>query len=239
MKTESEPRRDQHAAPGQQVLVWDLPVRVFHWLIVLCFAGAWLTSESEQWRLLHVTLGYTMGILVAFRLVWGVVGTRYARFANFVRGPSSVASYLGSLLRGQPRHYIGHNPAGAVAILALLGLAAAVVASGWATYSEVGGEAFEEVHEAVASVMLAVVGVHIAGVLAGSWLHRENLVRSMITGRKAAAPDSGISRPRRAVAGLLIAGLLAFWWLQWENAPAANADGSPPARHGQHHGDDD
>lgn len=242
MKIQSESRRDQEAAaaPGQQLLVWDLPVRVFHWLIVLCFAGAWLTSEGEEWRLVHVTLGYTMAILVAFRILWGFVGTRYARFSSFVRGPSCVARYVGALLRGRPQHYTGHNPAGAVAIVAMLGLAAAVVVSGWATYATAAGEAFEEVHEAIASVMLAVVGVHIAGVLAASWLHRENLVRSMITGRKPAAPGAGITRPRRAVAGLLAAAILAFWWQQWENGTAADAvNGSPAARHAQQRGDHD
>ena len=75
-------------ASSRKVLVWDAPVRVFHWLMVASFAGAYLTAESERWRLLHVTLGYTMAGLVAFRIVWGLVGTRHARFASFVRGQS-------------------------------------------------------------------------------------------------------------------------------------------------------
>ena len=99
-------------------LVWDVPVRVFHWLLVLCFAGAWLTAESEHWRLVHVTLGYTMAGLVAFRVLWGLVGTRYARFASFVRGPSAVLGYLKSLIGRHPEHHTGHNPAGALAIVA-------------------------------------------------------------------------------------------------------------------------
>ena len=94
-------------------LVWDLPVRLFHWLLVLCFAGAWLTAESEHWRLVHVTLGYTMAALVAFRIVWGLLGTRYARFSSFVRGPSAVLAYLRSLSGPKPEHHTGHNPAGA------------------------------------------------------------------------------------------------------------------------------
>ena len=88
-----------------KIKVWDAPVRVFHWLMVLSFAGAYLSAESERWRLLHVTLGYTFGGLVAFRLVWGLVGTRYARFANFVRGPQAVLTYLRSLRKGQPQHH--------------------------------------------------------------------------------------------------------------------------------------
>ena len=79
---------DRRGTAGRRVLVWDAPVRVFHWLMVLSFAGAYLTAESERWRLLHVTLGYTMAGLVVFRMLWGLVGTRHARFASFVRGPA-------------------------------------------------------------------------------------------------------------------------------------------------------
>ena len=92
-----------HPAKSEQVLVWDAPVRAFHWLMVLCFTGAYLTSESEAWRLIHVTLGYTMAGLVASRLVWGLIGTRYARFTSFVRGPQAVAHYVRTLLRQLPR----------------------------------------------------------------------------------------------------------------------------------------
>ncbi|HAN54929.1 MAG TPA: cytochrome B, partial [Betaproteobacteria bacterium] len=160
--------------PGtRKILVWDVPVRVFHWLMVLSFAGAYLTAESERWRLLHVSLGYTMAGLVGFRIVWGLMGTRYARFSTFVRGPKAVARYLGAMLRGQPEHHTGHNPAGALAIVALLGLTLVVTASGWATYNDIAGDWLEEVHEAAANVMLAVIGVHVAGVLLSSWLHRE------------------------------------------------------------------
>ena len=173
-----------------KILVWDAPVRVFHWLLVLSFAGAYLTAESERWRLVHVSLGYTMGGLVAFRILWGLLGTRYARFANFVRGPAAVMRYGRALLRGQPEHHVGHNPAGAVAIVLLLLLSMALVASGWAIYNEVGGDWLEELHEVAANVMLAVVGVHVAGVVLASWLHRENLVRAMVTGKKEGPPTS-------------------------------------------------
>jgi cytochrome b len=204
----------------RKVLVWDAPVRVFHWLMVLSFAGAWLTAEREGWELVHVTLGYTMAGLVAFRLVWGLVGTRYARFTEFVRGPGSVARYLGGIARGQPAHYTGHNPAGAVAILAMLILTLIVTASGWASYRDLAGEQLEELHEAAANVMLVVVGIHIVGVLAGSWLHRENLVGAMISGRKHGRPEDGVRRAWRSVAAILLLAVLGFWWFQWQGAPA-------------------
>ena len=242
MSTMSESRADAAvgAAVRRPVLVWDAPVRVFHWLMVLSFAGAYLTAESERWRLLHVTLGYTVAGLVAFRLIWGVMGTRYARFSSFVRGPKHVARYLGALLRGKPEHHTGHNPAGALAIVALLALALAVTASGWGTYNDMSGEWLEEVHEAAANLMLALVGVHIFAVLLSTWLHKENLVRAMITGRKSGLPEDGVRRAWRTVAMLMLAAVLSFWWLQWQDAPSASGLTSQPiaAKTGGHHDDD-
>jgi cytochrome b len=172
-------------APGPAtVKVWDVLVRIFHWSFAACFAGAWLTAESERWRDVHVMLGYTMLGLVAFRLVWGFAGPRHARFTSFVRGPAAIARYLRSLLSARPEHHLGHNPAGAVAIVLLLGLAVLAGASGWAVFNGLGGEWLEEAHEFLAGSMLAVVGVHLAGVAVSSWLHRENLVAAMLTGRK-------------------------------------------------------
>lgn len=231
MNTTSESRAEapHDAAARHPVLVWDAPVRVFHWLMVLSFAGAYVTAESERWRLLHVTLGYTLAGLVVFRIIWGLVGTRYARFSNFVRGPQAVARYLGAMLRRQPEHHVGHNPAGALAILALLGLALALAMSGWAVYNDLAGEWLEEVHETVANLMLALVCVHVAAVVLSSWLHRENLVRAMISGRKPGSPDEGIRRAWRTVAVLMLVAVLGFWWWQWQNAPSASALAGRPA----------
>ncbi|MBX3603685.1 MAG: cytochrome b/b6 domain-containing protein [Piscinibacter sp.] len=223
------------------VLVWDAPVRVFHWLLVASFAGAWLTAESERWRLVHVTLGYTVGGLLLFRLLWGLIGTPPARFANFVRGPQAAWRYLRSLTGPRPEHHTGHNPAGALAIVALLLLIGVTVATGWAAYSELGGEWLEEWHEGAANALLAVVVVHLLGVFVGSWVHRENLVRSMLTGRKKAVPDAGIRRAHGALAAVLLAAVLGFWWLQWQSAPAAGAaqsEGVSAAR-AKHHDEDD
>jgi len=230
----SRAERATQNEPAARVLVWDAPVRVFHWLMVLSFAGAYLTAESERWRLVHVTLGYTMAALVLFRLVWGLIGTRHARFVSFVRGPAAVKRYLAALLRGKPEHYTGHNPAGALAIVALLGAALVVTAAGWATYNELGGEWLEEAHEVAANAMLALVGVHIGGVVVSSLLHKENLVGAMISGRKTTRPGDAIRRAWRGVAALLLAAVLGFWWWQWQQAPSAgNADA--PAAHSHRH----
>ena len=240
MNTASASRADAQPAAPARVLVWDAPVRVFHWLLVLSFAGAWLTAESERWRMLHVTLGYTMAGLVAFRVLWGLVGTRHARFTDFVRGPAAVAAYLKSLLRGRPEHHAGHNPAGALAIVALLLLAVAVPATGWALFNDMGGEWLEDVHEGVANAMLALVAVHVAAVALSSWLHRENLVAAMITGRKSAPGEEAIRGTWRSVAALMLVAVMGFWWLQWQAAPGEGLlAGSRGAWSTIEHDDDD
>lgn len=113
----------------------------------------------------------------------------HARFASFAFGPRRVAAYLRSLLTGRPHHHLGHNPAGSWVIFALLALGAAGALSGYALHQEIGGEALEDLHEGLAEAMLAVVLVHLAGVVASSLIHRENLVRAMVTGRKRAPRD--------------------------------------------------
>jgi cytochrome b len=236
----AEPTVDEPCVdrPGRKVLVWDAPVRVFHWLMVLSFAGAYLSAESERWRLLHVTLGYTMAGLVAFRLVWGLMGTRHARFASFVRGPAAVLRYLRSLGAGRPEHHPGHNPAGALAIVGLLALTAVVTAAGWATFNDLGGKGAEAVHEAAANLMLALVGVHVAGVVLSSWLHRDNLVGAMVTGRKTGLPHDGVRSAWRSVAALMLLAVLGFWWSQWQGAPAT-LGGPVGTVSAQSHGHDD
>jgi cytochrome b len=221
MSATSALRAEEPAAPigntalVKSVLVWDAPVRVFHWLMVLCFAGAYLTSESETWRLLHVTLGYTMAGLVAFRIIWGFVGTRYARFSSFVRGPRVVAAYLRSLLTRKPEHHVGHNPAGAIAIVGMLALTAAIATTGWATYNESAGEWVAELHEVIANGMLLLIGLHIAAVVVSGWLHKENLARAMLTGRKNGTISQGIPSAWRGAAALILTAVAGFWFLQW------------------------
>ncbi|MGE0386069.1 MAG: cytochrome b/b6 domain-containing protein [Gammaproteobacteria bacterium] len=228
-----------------RILVWDLPVRLFHWLLVACFAGAWLTSESERWRDVHAMLGYTLLGLIAFRVAWGFAGTRYARFSQFLAGPAAVRDYLFGLVRGSGAHHIGHNPAGAVAIVLLLGLGVLVGLSGWATFNDLGGDFVEEVHEVLASGMLAVVVVHVAGVAASSLLHRENLVRAMVDGHKQGEAAEGIRGARPLIAAAMVAAVVAFWtgadWSGGGTGPAAAAIESlpHPTPHGRPHREDD
>ncbi|CAK0755646.1 Cytochrome B [Gammaproteobacteria bacterium] len=206
--------------PASAILVWDVPVRVFHWMMVLSFVVAYVTAESEYWRLAHITAGYTMGGLVCFRLIWGLVGTHYARFSNFVKGPAVVTRYLCSLFSGQPEHHVGHNPAGALSILGLLGLTLMTVTTGWFLYnSPEGSEWWEDIHEIIANVMLSLIGLHILGVVTGSRAHGENLTISMITGFKRGQSTDGISRPYLVLGILLLLVVLGFWGYQWQFAP--------------------
>jgi len=198
----------------QKVLIWDWPVRIGHWLMAGGFCLAWLTAESESWRLVHVLAGATVFAVATFRLVWGFIGSRHARFEDFVGGPDSVRRYLVSLLRLRPDHHAGHNPAGGLAIVLLLLLGILSSLSGWMIYNDLGGHWLEELHEGLAATMLAVVLVHLAGVAAGSLLHHENLVAAMFTGRKQALPGEAIASVRPLAALFLLAWVaLASWWL--------------------------
>jgi cytochrome b len=166
-------------------------------------------------------LGYTAFGLVGFRLLWGVVGTRYARFTALPLSPAAVLGYLKSLSTRSPRHYFGHNPAGSWAIVGMLLLIAALGATGWAQAVEVGPEWLEDLHEGLANALLALVVVHVAAVLVSSALHRENLPRAMLTGYKPGA-GPGAAGSRWAVA-LLLVGLIGAFWAGAIPAPGIEA----------------
>jgi cytochrome b len=192
-----------------RILVWDLPTRVFHWLLAASFFGAYLASDDD-WLVLHVVLGYTVLGLIGFRLLWGFVGTRYARFASFAFGPRRLLGYLRSLAARRPERHLGHNPAGSWAIWALLALGLASAASGWFAL-QTDRHWIKDVHEGLSDAMLAVVVLHIAGALASSLLHRENLARAMVDGLREGKPEEGI-RTSVWVVGTLLAALIAGYW---------------------------
>ena len=202
---------DARAKAFRSILVWDVPTRVFHWLLVLSFTGAYLTAESELDRDIHVVLGYTLLGLLVFRLLWGFFGTRYARFRSFLFKPGEIVAYSLSLLKGKPAHYIGHNPLGSVSVWLLLGLGLLSAVSGVLTFQDIGGDMLEEMHEFVSDAMLAVVLIHIAGVVVSSLLHRENLVRAMVTGFKYAEPEQGIRRSYLWLGVIMLVVVVAFW----------------------------
>lgn len=215
---------------GNKALIWDLPVRTFHWMLAGSFTGAYLLAESERLRNIHVMFGYTVLGLVAFRLLWGFIGTRYARFGSFTFSPAEVLAYLRSLPGRARARYLGHNPAGSIAIWVILGLAALTGATGYLTFNEIGGDALEETHEFLANAWLVVVFAHIAGVLVDSLLHRENLARAMVTGYKQAEPAAAIRGGAVGVGALVLSAVLAFWgWTLAGGGPAAAVGGEDAA----------
>ena len=164
--------------------VWDPLVRAAHWLLVAGVAAAWLTRAG--WGRWHELVGYATLALVALRVAWGWIGPRYARFSQFVRAPSATLSYAKqAIAASEPRH-VGHNPLGGWMIVALLVVAAASGLSGWLYTTDAwwGDQRMEKLHEALSVLLLVLAALHIAGVIAASLRHRENLVASMIHGRK-------------------------------------------------------
>jgi cytochrome b len=225
----------------ERVLVWDLPTRVFHWLLAASFAGAYFTGDSERWRDTHVMLGLTAAALIAFRLAWGFLGTPYARFSGFTFSPLLVIRYFRSLTTRTPEHYVGHNPAGSWAVLGLLTLVSLAVASGWAVLSATGhSESLEDLHESACNLALALVVVHVAAVAVSSRLHRENLVRAMLTGRKL-APRGTVPAAVRWPVALALAGAVATLWSGRVPLPGieAHPSASQAAQHVLHTIDND
>jgi cytochrome b len=196
----------------QRVLVWDVPTRVFHWLQVLSFSAAYLTAFSERMRNYHVALGYILLGLLVFRLLWGVVGTRYARFGSFLFNPKEIVVYLLAMARRKPVHYLGHNPAGSVSVWLLLGLGLFVCVTGVLALQDDASDLVVEMHAIFTNIMLGLIVLHLIGVLVSSILYRENLVRSMLTGFKSAEPDEGIRRPYNWLGALMVVAVVIFWF---------------------------
>lgn len=186
--------------------IWDPVVRIGHWTLVFAFITAYITEGEAP---VHMWAGYLLAAVVLFRLLWGFIGTRHARFSDFLYSPARIFAYLKSLLGRRPEHYRGHNPAGGVMILLLLLSLALTAGSGMALYavdehagplaglmtaSESAEEFWEELHELFGNLTLVLVIVHVAGALVSSYLHRENLVKAMVTGRKMEAAHPPHSR---------------------------------------------
>lgn len=205
----------------KSVKVWDIFVRIFHWALVGSLVGQYISGE--EFKGVHIRLGYVVIMLVLVRIVWGFMGTKHARFADFLYRPTEILNYLKSLFVGRPIHYIGHNPAGGLMIFVMLIALMATTFTGLKTLGAHGkgpladsktsisrlayaddehegheGEKdqsdahgnhqkekfWKQTHEFMTGFMLFLIIVHIGGVFASSWLHKENLTLSMITGKK-------------------------------------------------------
>ncbi len=167
------------------VRVWDLVVRAFHWSTVTLFA---LAYAIEHPRDLHRGLGYALMAILAIRIVWGFVGSKHARFSDFVPSPQRLFAYLSDMGKGSEKRYLGHNPAGGAMILALMLTLAGIGISGWMMGLDAlwGADWVEELHEGLVSTALVLIVLHVSGVVFSGLRHHENLVRAMITGLKRA-----------------------------------------------------
>lgn len=216
------------AAPAPSRRTVDAATRAFHWLLALCFVGAYLSAESERWKLVHVTLGYSMAGLLAFRIVWGLVGPRPVRFAGWVGKLKGLPALwtqartgaLGAVVKGTQ----AQNLAMTLAVIGVLATVALTTASGWLTYEELTGDWVGEVHELAGDLLLALVLGHIALVLGLSVLRRRNLVGPMVTGRTPGRGPDLVQRNFVWLAGLLLVAVLAFWAWQWQTAPVPPGD---------------
>lgn len=173
-------------SPPARVKVWDPVVRLFHWTVALgCIANLTVLREVKS---VHRGVGYVILAAVVLRIVWGFIGTPHARFSDFAPGPRRLIGYLKALVRGREPRYVGHNPAGAVMMLALIGLVSFCGVTGWMMGLDAfWGEAWlETLHETAANVILVMAILHVLAALVESWRHRENLVLAMVTGFKRA-----------------------------------------------------
>jgi len=216
-------RPAEHDSGNRLVLVWDLPTRAFHWLLVAAVVVGCLTGfvAPEWWMGEHVAAGYVVVALLVFRLVWGFFGPEYSRLASLARTSRQFVQHVRGLLLLRPPHHIGHNPAGAVMIFALFVVLTALVATGLmiqggeekqgalagiTTYAV--GNGAKRIHEALVFLLLAMVALHVTGVLAESWLLKAPLIRAMITGwlpmpRELPTPRPHPARPFAAAVGLV------------------------------------
>lgn len=181
------------------VMVWDRFIRMFHWTLAAGFVCAFISGEVGA-DALHVWLGYLLCVLLALRLYWGFRGSEYARFRSFFFSPGETLAYVRGMFAGQPKHYFGHNPAGALMVFAMLLLLILIILSGLLTLAAIDYEgpllflanrvsdeasyAFRDIHGLLPILGLVLAVLHLAGVAAGSIQHRENLVKAMLTGKK-------------------------------------------------------
>lgn len=212
-------------APRRRVT--DAPTRMFHWLFALCFVGAYATADGEHWRLLHVTLGYTMAGLLGFRLLYGIFGPRTSGLGLLWRKLAGGPAWLRALPQARSVQQVnwrqGQNLLMALAVVLLLALVAPLTLSGYATYNDwgdvLGGDWIEEVHEFFGEAMLLVVLAHLALIAGLSVLRRKNQALSMLTGRVEGAGPDLVQKNRTWLAAALLLAVLAFGAWEWQQSP--------------------
>ncbi|MEK1900343.1 MAG: cytochrome b/b6 domain-containing protein [Rhizobium sp.] len=170
----------------QTIRVWDPVVRLFHWTIVTaCTLNLFILEEGKYW---HRFTGYVVAAAIVIRILWGFVGTKHARFSDFLPTPRRVMEQILDMIDGNDKRYLGHNPLASVMMLLLMALLAATALTGWMTTLDAfwGEKWLEKLHGTIANGIMVLAFVHAGAAIVESWRHRENLVWSMVTGRKKA-----------------------------------------------------
>ncbi len=194
---------------AKRMMSWDAAVMVSHWLLAFCFLGAVMTQDSEKFRLLHVTMGYTMFGLVVFRLVWGLIGGKYARFSSIFPRLKKVITYIRSLFASQPEKFIGFHAIGFLSAYILLGVILTVTISGYLVYEEIGPDFFEDLHETLGNLLITIVAIHVGGVLIHAVLER---IKAKSALQVNALPSR--KRPYQWMAGIIVMAVTYFWMTQ-------------------------
>jgi len=215
------------SVPAASRRVIDAPTRMFHWLFALSFLGAYVTAESEHWRLLHVTLGYAFAGLLVFRMLYGIFGPRQAGLGLLWRRLAGVPAWLRSLLAARSFAAVkwrqGQNLTMALAIVSMLVLVAPLILSGYGTYNDwdevLGGDWLEEAHELVGNAFLILVLAHVALIAALSILRRQNQALPMFTGRVRGNGPDLVRHNRTWLAGLMLLAVAALGAWQWRDSP--------------------
>jgi cytochrome b len=188
-----------------KIRVWDIPVRVFHWALVLCILGLFITAQlGGNWMEWHKKLGFAVLGLVSFRIVWGFAGSYHARFVNFVRGPQTVIGYFKGLLKNEAPHFLGHNPMGALSVIALLASLLFQAVTGLfanddilldgpyaGAVSKATSDFITKLHKLNSDLLWILIAVHLAAIAYYYFKKKENLVKAMVTGEKDSNPSIG------------------------------------------------
>ena len=196
----------------KRMMVWDSPVFVTHWILALCFMGAILTQESEQFRIVHVTFGYTMLGIVAFRVIWGFVGSKYARFSTIKPRFLKVRENIKAILRGEREALLGLNAIGFLAAYILMFLVLILSVTGHLTLNEIGPELISEFHELVGNFLIGVVVIHVGSILLNA-LYQYIMKNNADAGRKMTLIASKV-RPYKWVTVLIVGAIVYFWGIQ-------------------------
>jgi cytochrome b len=198
----------------KRMLVWDSPIFFTHWLLAICFFGAIVTQESEKFRLVHVTMGYTMLGIVGFRVIWGFIGSKYARFTTIKPRFLRVRENIQAILSGSKEFSIGLNAVGFVAAYLLMGLVLLVSATGYLVFNEIGPELISEIHELVGNLIIAVVVVHVGSIVLNVMYQRLQKTNGEVA--KSVGVLAQRARPYKWVTIIILLVVIYFWGIQFK-----------------------